>query len=251
MIEPTNHWIHWKSLVDPATWRCTLDWRKEFGNDHPLEVEIGAGNGLWLRSYAAEHPDRNLVGIELVGKFVRETNRRTVRDKQHNVRHMAGDARMILAVAFSDCSIGRAFVNFPDPWFKKRHFKRRLLNEPFLRLLSRKMRVGGDVVVATDNPAYAEFTRESFNALPEFTPMFEGTHAIALDGYPQTKYEKKWRAMGREIFYLRYENTRNAAITDAEYMREQRLEYGLELLGIATEPAEQQQPDHGIVTSEQ
>ena len=235
MSATPTHWIHWKSRVDVATRRCTIAWAQEFGNANPVDIEIGAGNGLWLRTYGAENPARNVIGIELVGTFVRESNRRTLRDKQENIRHMAGDARMILALAFPDCSVGRAFVNFPDPWFKKRHKKRRLLNQPFLRMLSRKLVIGGDVVVATDDREYCDFTRESFAEVPEFTPAFAGTHMEELPGYPQTKYEKKWRGMGRGIHYMRYVNARNADIDDDVYFREQQLAYGLSLLGIPFE----------------
>ena len=227
-----NYWLSWKRLVDTAAQRCTIDWKQEFGNARPLELEIGCGNGMWLRAYAAGHRDRNVIGNELVAGLVKEIHRRVSRDKQVNIRLLAGDIRVILPMGFSDCSIGRTFVNFPDPWFKKKHMKRRLLNHPFLKMLSRKMLVGGDVVVATDDADYFAYARESFAAAEEFTPLFQGSHLTALEDYPQTKYEKKWRAMGREIYYLHYENNRNAMIDDEEYIHAQQLEYAFSLLGI-------------------
>ena len=87
-------------------------------------------------------------------------------------------------------------------------------------------------MVVTDDKDYCAFTRESFQSVAEFLPMFSGDFLPELEGYPQTKYEKKWRAMGREIFYLRYQLARNTTIGDLEYVREQQLEFAMQLLGI-------------------
>jgi tRNA (guanine-N7-)-methyltransferase len=218
-------------MFRPDKRRCEIDWSGEFGNANPMDVEIGMGNGLWIRQFADLHPERRLIGIEFVGEYVRETSRRAVRDKQNNIRLLCADARLAIPLLFDDASLGNIYVNFPDPWFKKRHLKRRLLNGAFLRMLSQKMAVGGKLYVVTDDPEYCEFALESVGSIQAFTKDFDGHHIPELPGYPQTKYERKWRKQGKEIFYMTYTNALNDAIPFDEYVEHQQLSYPMKKLG--------------------
>ncbi|HZV13209.1 MAG TPA: tRNA (guanosine(46)-N7)-methyltransferase TrmB [Candidatus Kapabacteria bacterium] len=227
---PDSCVVAWRNLFRPKALRCEIDWNTEFGNANPLDIEIGMGNGLWLRQFAGLHPERRLVGIEFVGEYVRETSRRAVRDKQSNMRLLCADARLALPLLFEDASLTNIYVNFPDPWFKKRHKKRRLLNGAFLRMLSQKMAVGGKLYVVTDDPEYCNFALESVGSVSAFAKEFEGHHLSELPGYPQTKYERKWRAQGKEIFYMLYTNTLNDVIPFDEYLERQQLQYPMKKL---------------------
>ncbi len=229
----TTNIVSWKRRVEHGAWRCAIDWDEEFGRHAALDLEVGCGNGRWLREYARRNPDRNVVGNELVGKYVKEINRRTVRDQERTVRLLIGDIRAAALLCFGDGELARVFVNFPDPWFKARHLKRRLLNPAFLSLLSRKTERGGELTVATDDADYAAFVRECVAQVPAWQPMFDGTHADALPDYPETKYELKWRAMGRQIYYFRYANVDPSAIDNRAYVAAQHLEYAMALLGVA------------------
>jgi tRNA (guanine-N7-)-methyltransferase len=226
-----THLLLWKRRVAKGEWHCDIDWDAEFGRHAPLDVEIGCGNGMWLREHARRNPARNVIGNEIVGKFLKEVDRRTVRDNEHNVRLLIGDARTASLLCFGDGQVARMFVNFPDPWFKKRHLKRRLLNPTFLSLLSRKTVRGGDLTVATDDADYAAFVRECVADVPAWQPEFSGSHIEELPEYPETKYERKWRAMGRSIFYFRYRNSEPALIDNRTYIAEQHLDYAMHLLG--------------------
>jgi tRNA (guanine-N7-)-methyltransferase len=140
----------------PRPWDTTA----LFGSVAPLEVEVGSGKGLFLQSAAAKNPDRNFLGIEIATKYARFAAARLAKQGLTNAVMVHGDAQSIFADLLPDASVAAVHVYFPDPWWKKRHEKRRVLNETFVRHVERVLASGGSLHYWTD-------VRERFEATVE------------------------------------------------------------------------------------
>jgi len=176
-----------------------------FGDDRPLELEIGFGKGEHLAGQAAARPGHGFIGCEpfldgVVGAL------HHVRDEElANVRIHQGDALDILE-RLPDAALDRAYLLHPDPWPKARHTKRRFMNPGPIALLAAKIRPGGEFRFGTDHPVYCRWAMMIMAAAPDF----EWLAATADDflirpaDWPQTRYEAKARREGREVWYFRY-----------------------------------------------
>jgi tRNA (guanine-N7-)-methyltransferase len=133
-----------------------------------IEMEIGFGRGQFLVQRAAAAKDAWLLGIEIKNKLAYRVEQRRRRLGLARVRVMAGDARRVLPDVRPDAALARVFVNFPDPWWKKRHAKRRLLAEPLLDQIARLLRPGGELFVQTDVEERAEQCLEQVREHPAF-----------------------------------------------------------------------------------
>src|SRR5262249_23458445 len=140
--------------ADPAQPPERIDWRAVFGNDLPVELEVGFGKGLFLLTAAQQCPDINFAGIEIEKKYVLFSATRMVKRKLGNVRLAHGDARSILHERVADASLQAVHVYFPDPWWKKRHHKRRVFTEEFVAQCARVLKPGGKLHVVTDVEEY-------------------------------------------------------------------------------------------------
>jgi len=119
------------------------------GGDQPLELDIGFGRGRSLLVRARQGKSR-VIGLEIKAKWAHRVEQRRVREGLGNARALCADARELLARSGPDGSVQRVFVHFPDPWWKKRHTKRRVVSDGFLDTLARLIRVGGELLVQTD-----------------------------------------------------------------------------------------------------
>ena len=174
---------------------------KPFGaKSGPIVVEIGFGNGEFLLRLAAAKTDFLVVGMEISQWCIVKAARRALAINACNVRILHGDARYLLSYAFEPGSISEAFMNFPCPWPKKRHEGRRVTQAGFAALLRSRLTEGGAFNLATDVDWYAEETAKVFSEMGGFA-----VSAPERNGTPEytTKYERKWRAMGRDIYTLR------------------------------------------------
>lgn len=135
--------------------------------DAPLELDIGFGRGRSLITRARQDVSR-IVGIEIKAKWSHKVEERRVREGLTNARALCADARELLARSGPDGSVSRAFVHFPDPWWKKRHTKRRVVSETFLDTLARLLEVGGQLLVQTDVEDRAAEYEASLAAHPAF-----------------------------------------------------------------------------------
>ncbi len=169
-------------------------------------LEIGFGGGEHLAHHAARHPDVGFIGVEPYLTGVAKLLGRIEREGLRNVRILVEDARLLLPL-LPDASIARLFVLFPDPWPKKRHHKRRIVNRQTVAEFARILAPGGEARFATDDPGYARWMLEAL--LGE--PRFEWTAETARDwrrrpaeDWPETRYEAKARAQGRCPVYLRF-----------------------------------------------
>lgn len=202
-----------KTDIPGPDWRVSLDEAREKGWSAlfdapalPLVVEIGFGRGEFLADLAARSPEQCFVGIEYSAKRVLKLARRLARGELRNIRLLCVPAQEALNQAIPDASVSRFWINFPDPWPKKRHFKRRLVAPAFTRDLVRCMQPGAALEVATDHPGYAEWIHETLSA----TPGLENEHApqpwcpTPEAGRTPTAYELEWRALGRAFHFFRY-----------------------------------------------
>jgi len=129
-----------------------------FGRAAPLEVEVGSGKGLFLLEASRTNPDHNFLGIEISRKYARYAAARLARQHVANAVMICGDALAIFRDWIPAASLAAVHVYFPDPWWKKRHKKRRVLNEDFLKDVERTLLPGGQFHFWTDVEEYFQTT---------------------------------------------------------------------------------------------
>jgi tRNA (guanine-N7-)-methyltransferase len=125
---------------------------------NPLEVEMGSGKGLFLASAAAGHPEHNFLGVELAGRYARFAAARLAQAGLSNAVIVSGDGLKLFRELLPDDSLAAVHVYFPDPWWKKRHKKRRVMNETFVADIERTLRPGGQLHFWTDVEEYFQQT---------------------------------------------------------------------------------------------
>lgn len=183
----------------------TLDFAALFGNDGPVIMEIGFGNGAATWRMAQARPDQNFLGVEVHRPGV---GRLLLKIEEHgleNIRIACEDAVELLRQRVRDASLDGVRIYFPDPWHKKRHHKRRLVQAPFVELLARRMKPGGILHIATDWAPYAEQVVEVLCASPHFENRSPtGDYCPRPDWRPLTKYERRGERLGHEVFDLVY-----------------------------------------------
>ncbi len=184
--------------VDPDQ---PIDRSSLFGRSAPLEVEIGCGNGDALLDMAAARPEHDFIGIEVyrpgVGKLLAGIDALGL----PNVRVSNTDAVAVITGQLANASVHRFLVLFPDPWPKKRHHKRRLLQGAFVRRLAERLEPDGELVVATDWQEYAEFVMDVVSAEPLlYNPFGARRFAPSHLSRPLTKYERRGQRLGHSVF---------------------------------------------------
>ena len=189
-------------IPDPP---APLDWAALFGNDRPVELEVGFGKGLFLVTSAAARPDVNFAGVEIVRKYQLYTATRLIKRGLKNVRVACADARLFLRDCVPAASLQTVHVYFPDPWWKTRHHKRRVFTPEFAQQCLRSLSPGGELSAATDVQEYSLVMAEVIAALPDFRavpPPEPGTPAHDLDYL--TNFERKFRKQGKPIYRQKY-----------------------------------------------
>jgi len=182
----------------------TPDWKAVFGRGAPLEVDIGFGKGEFLLELSVRHPEVDYVGIEYSRKRALKLRDKLVRLDRRNVRLVYGDASFLVPHLFGPGSVRAFTINFPDPWPKRRHHKRRLVSRAFGETLARAMAPEGTITLATDFRPYAEQILEELSGVPGLVPEFGGGFAESLSDRVETLYERKFREEGRTNHYLRF-----------------------------------------------
>lgn len=175
-----------------------------FGNTNPIIVEIGFGMGDATVELAAKNPNINYLGIEVhrpgVGKVLSEIKRRELK----NLFIIEHDALEVLENMIGDNSINGFHIFFPDPWPKKRHHKRRMIQRPRTNLMVQKLAPKGYLYFVTDWLEYAEFALEELTQTENLINKYDG-FAPAQPWRIQTKFERKGLAASRQITELLFE----------------------------------------------
>lgn len=176
-------------------------WKEYFGNDHPIYVEIGCGKGGFLRKNAEAYPDVNFIGIERQETVVAMAARRA--DEALPNLAFVWDNASHLSDLFAEGEFQRLYLNFSDPWPKKRTYKRRLTYREFLREYRRVMGEGAEVFFKTDNRGLFEFSLNEFCAEDwKLSNISLDLHNSDYEGNIMTEYEEKFSAQGAPIYRL-------------------------------------------------
>lgn len=179
-----------------------VDRERIFGRRAELVVEIGFGMGASLLEMARARPERDFIGIEVHPPGVGALLRGLEEQGLDNVRVFRHDAREVLTNCFDDASIDRILIYFPDPWPKKRHHKRRLIQPEFVALLRRKLAPGGLLHLATDWENYAEQMMEVMSAAEGWRNAVGEGHYAEAGERPETKFERRGRHLGHGVWDL-------------------------------------------------
>lgn len=177
-----------------------------FGNADPVELEVGFGKGAFLVDVAPVQPKINFLGIEIDKGLQLYVANRLAKRQYANVRVMQGDAGQLLAQHLADDSLQAIHVYFPDPWWKKKHRRRRVFNETFAAEAARVIQPQGFLYLATDVAEYFQVMMVMMAERSEFVTLDVGREEAADDpAKPATNFEKKARNEGRPVWRARFQ----------------------------------------------
>lgn len=180
-----------------------ISWRDLYGNDHPVEIEVGSGKGAFLLAAALARPEINFFGIEIVRKYqLYVATRMAIRGLRH-VRVACADARVLIRDRVPPVSVQAIHVYFPDPWWKKRHHKRRLFTPEFVAACTHAIKPGGRLYIATDVADYFVLMTELCGQQPELRLLADAGPAHHLEYL--TNFERKAREEGTPVNRAVYE----------------------------------------------
>ena len=189
--------------LDPAALPKPLDWVELFGNDHPVELEIGMGKGTFITEQAKARPEVNFFGIEWANWFWKYASDRLRRHNCSNARTVRAEANFFLTEHVPSDSLDVLHIYFPDPWPKARHHKRRLIQEKFMPVIHRVLKPGGRLQIVTDHQGYFEENME---------PAVRGSRLKIIDynrpgsagegEFVGTNFERKYRREGRPFYAI-------------------------------------------------
>ena len=180
--------------------------RALFGRQAPLEIEVGSGKGLFLSAAAAGDPAANFLGIEIMGKYARFIAARLVQRELANARIVHGDAQHLFRSWLAADSVRAVHVYFPDPWWKARHKKRRVMSESFVREVERVLEPGGRLHFWTDVAEYFQTALEVIAACTSLGgphPVKEKLADHDLDY--RTHFERRMRLHGEPVHRAEFE----------------------------------------------
>jgi tRNA (guanine-N7-)-methyltransferase len=185
-----------------------LNFSDVFGNDNDVVLEIGFGMGKSLVEMAKNAPHLNFIGIEVhkpgVGACLMEADEAGI----SNLRVFEHDAVEVLADCIPDASLTTMQLFFPDPWHKKRHHKRRIVQLEFVESLRSKLKIGGVFHMATDWENYAEHMLEVMNAAPGYDNLSETSDYMPRpDNRPLTKFEQRGHRLGHGVWDLMFKRS--------------------------------------------
>jgi tRNA (guanine-N7-)-methyltransferase len=197
-IESDNY-LRAGELASPA------DWAAIFDNDRPLALEIGCGIGDFIVRTAVDQPGTNFIAIDFYNKGCWKTCRRIDREGLTNVRVVRDEARLFIAERIPKGSLAAVYINCPDPWPKKKHRKRRLVNRSFLEFLAGYLAPGADFYFATDFDDYGIDVAGLMPGVEGFANMLgPDLYRHELEGYHLSNYMRKFMAEGKRIFFVHY-----------------------------------------------
>ena len=181
------------------------NWKEVFGNHNSLNLEVGFGVGNFIIEMGIREPGENFIGMDFYHKGIRKVITRIDKYQIDNARIVYGDAKEKTPLLFKNEELSRIYINFPDPWPKKRHHKRRLIKPAFIRILAEKLKPDGEIHIATDYEDYALEMMDFLKKEPTLkNKNGSGVFLSQKEGTPKSKYEKKFINAGERIFYLEF-----------------------------------------------
>ena len=189
-----QHWPHYG--IEPQD-KQKIDLENIFVRLQPVVLDIGFGNGESLLSLAQQFPNLNFLGVEVYRPGIGNLLRNAYASKLENIRIINMDVVELLQNHIAANSLTAVLVWFADPWPKKRHHKRRLIQMPFLKLLEEKIKLQGELNIATDWQPYAEHIQ----AVIKQSNLFAETEfSSIIQQRPETKFERRGEKLGHEVF---------------------------------------------------
>lgn len=179
------------------------DWAELLGASRPLHVEIGSGRGHFALDFAATQPV-NLVAIEQRRSDCDELRRRRDARGLTNLEVIQGDARLFLPRFFRPASVAAFHVHCPDPWWKTRHHRRRLIADDFALELWQLLEPGGELDLRTDVPAYAQAMIETCEEILGFENVHGPGAQRPVEGLVLSTRERRYRETGQPVFRFEY-----------------------------------------------
>jgi tRNA (guanine-N7-)-methyltransferase len=197
----------WPRFGVPYT-GAALELRALFGRTAPCTMEIGFGNGEHLAARAQAEPERDFLGVEVHRPGIGHLLRAAAAANLSNLRLIDHDAVEVLQQQITPGTLDEVQILFPDPWPKKRHHKRRLIQPEFAMLLATRLRAGGRLLLATDWAPYAEHMRLVLDACTLLEPLASASLAAEPAGEPggrePTRFERRGLRLGHQVSDLAY-----------------------------------------------
>jgi len=182
-----------------------LNLNRLFGNDHPVTLEIGFGMGASLAMQAADYPNRNFIGIEVHRPGVGALLLRMKERELTNIRVISHDAIEVLNHMIVDQELARLQLFFPDPWHKRKHHKRRIVNQDFADLVAKKLVSSGILHMATDWQDYARHMLKVMQAASGWQNCSQSDDYVPKpDDRPVTKFQRRGEGLGHGVWDLMF-----------------------------------------------
>lgn len=180
-------------------------WAALFERDAPLRVEYCSGNGAWIAEKAAAFPEYNWIAVERKFDRVRKIWSKTKNHGLKNLIAVCGEGQRVSTRFFPHGAVQEVYVNFPDPWPKKRHYKNRIIQPPFVAELYRILADEGKVNLVTDDADYSQWMIAVMKGHTGFKSDFQAPfYEVHSDDYGTSWFESLWRSHGKEIRYHRF-----------------------------------------------
>lgn len=192
--------------------RSLPPWEKIFGNRHPICIEYCSGNGDWIVAQAAAYPQYNWVAVERKFDRVQKIWSKGKNGKRENLFIMCAEALLVTGLYIASGSVAKVYVNFPDPWPKRRHSHHRLFQEPFKQQLYRILEPQGTVTVVTDDVSYSTQLIRCLHDKQLFSSQIEAPYFREERGeYGNSYFDTLWRSQGKKIHYHSFQRIAHGA----------------------------------------
>lgn len=201
-------------LYDTIIESSQPDWAEIFGNNNPLALEIGCGTGHFVAELAYKQPDVNFIAIDIYNKGCLKTCAKVDAEGLKNVRVMRTEARWLMDKGLKPESLSAVYINCPDPWPKKRHRNRRLVNSEFISTLAHYLAPGADFFFSSDVDNYAGDVAAQIQNLSAYRNMLSADWQHSLPDYPISKYMQRFLDRGQQIYFIHHQ--RDNAVSRAE-----------------------------------
>jgi len=200
LVNPTE-----KISVELKTLHSPLNWKDVFGNDRLVEIEVGSGKGRFLKESAQKNPEINYVGIERASKYFEKSCERLAKHDITTARLVYCDASYFLYRHVADQSVSAFHIYFPDPWHKKRHHKRRIIQTHFVDHCRTKLKPNGFLHMATDWENYAQYMLNVMKQVVGWRNCSDSDDYIPRPSdRPLTKFEHRGQKLGHGVWDLMF-----------------------------------------------
>ena len=189
----------WDQLATTSKFNY-IDFKSIYGNNNPVNLEIGIGNGEFLAHIGSGNAHENFLGLEVFKEVFLKAVSKVRNQELHNCRVIQFDTALIIRL-IEDNYLNSIYVNFPDPWPKKAHKKRRLLKTHFIDQLASKLKIGGILYIATDHDDYAAEIAENIVDAKQLKSEYESVYVRNITDYFHTKYYRKFVSTDGAYFF--------------------------------------------------